>query len=50
MKIAKSWWLGGWIVGWKASGEERQGPFPGYACMRESVGSLSTNDKFYFPF
>lgn len=20
MKIAQSWWLGGWAVGWKASG------------------------------
>lgn len=23
MKIAKSCWLGGWVVGWKASGGER---------------------------
>lgn len=23
MKIAKSWWLGGWAVGWKASGGEK---------------------------
>lgn len=23
MKTAKSWWLGGWVVGWKASGGER---------------------------
>jgi len=32
MKIAKSWWLGGWEVGWRVSSEERQGPFQGYAC------------------
>lgn len=45
MKIAQSWWLGGCVVGWKASGRERKGPFQRYACVRESVGSLNTHDK-----
>lgn len=31
MKIAKNWWLGGWVVGWKVSSGERSEPFQRHA-------------------
>lgn len=37
MKIAPSWWLGGWAVGWKASGGWVAGGGWGYSSLTLNV-------------